>query len=58
MELTTHRMDDTVRRGNTPREEYELITRSRAVRLLYKRCRERSSFPAVLVGHRAGDVRA
>ena len=56
MELTTHRMDDTVRRGNTPREEYELITRS-ARYDLYKRCRDRSSFPAVLVGHHAGDVR-
>ena len=56
MELTTHRMDDTVRRGNTPREEYELMTRS-ARYDLYKRCRDRSSFPAVLVGHHAGDVR-
>ena len=56
MELTTHRMDETVRRGHTPREEYEAITRS-ARYDLYKRCRARSAFPAVLVGHHAGDVR-
>ena len=56
MELTTHRMDEATRRSNTPREEYEAI--SRAARYdLYKRCRARFGFPAVLVGHHAGDVR-
>jgi tRNA(Ile)-lysidine synthetase-like protein len=56
MDITVHRMDETLRRSNTPREEYEVITRA-ARYDLYKRMRATRFFPAVLVGHHAGDVR-
>ena len=56
MDITVYRMDERLRRSNTPREEYEVITRQ--VRYdLYKRMRADFFFPAVLVGHHAGDVR-
>ena len=44
-----------VKRGSTPREQYE--AESRAIRYgLYKECAEAHGFPAVFVGHHQGDV--
>lgn len=46
---------DFMKRGVTPREEYEVI--SRAARYdLYKNCRAIHHFPGVFVGHHVGDV--
>lgn len=46
---------EEVKRGVTPREEYE--AESRAIRYgFYKECAAKHGFPAVFVGHHQGDV--